>query len=247
MILTIDILSKCNLKCCYCYQKQKGTIHPKKINELVGFYKPRVLNIGGGEPFLHNGLAKIVNDNINKIDELNIATNATMIKDYSLLKHPKLVVQVSLPSLARKTYKKITGKDSLKEVLATIDELLGNNVNTTLNSAIVKYNLNEVENLLAYAMKKKIPICINPAHPTGSKQEWLLTNEGLINLRDILFLQKMTNNKLESILVNPLDCSSLKREYGFFSPCKVKNKVYISPNLQTHKCEFLQGGIENGQ
>ncbi len=244
MILTIDLFDDCNLKCIYCYQKQKGCIPVEKVNELVDYYSPRILNIGGGEPFMYDELNSLIKENVGKVKELNIATNATKINDYEILKNPGIVVQVSLPSLIEYNYEKITKKNKLDNVLLTINELIEEGVRTSINSVIVKNNFDEVGELISYAKDKELSICINPAHPINGGEGWLLSDEQVISLRDLLFSEKIVYESVESVLLHPLDCSNLKKKYSFFNYCKITSKVYISPNLKKYSCEFLKKSDE---
>ncbi len=131
--LRISLTKRCNLKCIYCYprrRKETRDANPlsreeiRKIAEessLLGISKIRLT---GGEPLLRKDVINIVKDIASNpgIKELCLTTNGILLKKYaSRLKKAGLTrVNVSLDTLQREIYKKITGKDKLNDVLMGI-------------------------------------------------------------------------------------------------------------------------------
>ena len=86
--------------------------------------------------------------------ESSLTTNGTLLEDFAYgLKEAGLRrVNVSLDSLDPETYKKITGTDRLRDVLAGIDAALDAGLTPIKLNMVVLEGVNdgEIENFLAY-------------------------------------------------------------------------------------------------
>lgn len=102
------VTSACNLNCKHCYQhfdKNKYSLSKKKIFEIVDFackHNTRILDLGGGEFFMHPDAYDILSYCFFKRLPVNIATNAINIKtDYfrQYIGTDLLTIQISLDGM----------------------------------------------------------------------------------------------------------------------------------------------------
>ena len=81
-------------------------------------------------------------------------------------------VNVSLDTLDREKFKKITGVDGLENVLKGLESAKKNNVRVKLNTVLMKSNLNEVEKLVEFASSLSFPIRFIELMPFSDKDLW---------------------------------------------------------------------------
>lgn len=168
----VAVNSACNLRCVYCHHEGEAVngcvcnnaASPLTKEELIEVLTTlqslgvRTVKLTGGEPTLRPDLAEIIRA-IPDGMEISLTTNGTRLKDCAAeLAEAGLVrVNVSLDSLKRDRYAKITGRDLLPEVLAGIDAALAAGltpikINTVLLPGI---NDDEVEDFLAFVRSRE--------------------------------------------------------------------------------------------
>src|SRR5512136_2794814 len=127
--LRISLTPACNLRCIYCHAE--GEVSPQRLipTEQIGEIMQIAREFGfksvkftGGEPILRPDILEIIGS-VPEGMESSITTNGTLLAGYaSDLKDAGLSrLNVSLDSLNRDTYRRVTGKDCLNQVLEGID------------------------------------------------------------------------------------------------------------------------------
>lgn len=134
--LRISITDRCNLRCTYCMPSDGiPLMNPDNIlryEELIRIIKicashgiTRV-RFTGGEPLVRKGVVDFIKNiaGIKGIEDLSLTTNGVLLKDYAMpLKNAGLNrVNVSLDSLKKDRFQKITRADNLEDVLKGLDE-----------------------------------------------------------------------------------------------------------------------------
>lgn len=78
----VDITSRCNLKCKYCYHKNTGEDKPLEeiIKDIEEHKDLAPFIITGGEPCLHKDIVEIVKK-ASEYGEVNISTNGTLLRN----------------------------------------------------------------------------------------------------------------------------------------------------------------------
>ncbi len=162
--LRISVTPECNLACVFCHKEgyyevlNRDRLKPSEIARIVKVCKELGLGkvkITGGEPLLRNDIGTI----LKKISELNVGflsltTNGVLLKRFleengSCGMHR---INVSLHTLNRKKYKKLMGKDHLKDVLSGIEKAIELGVTVELNTLVLRgINENEVFDIVEYA------------------------------------------------------------------------------------------------
>ncbi len=131
--LRISVTDHCNLNCIYC---SAGSVPHLPRSEILSYEEVQRLiqaaatigiskvRLTGGEPLLRPDLSKLVwmISQIEGIDDISLTTNGILLSKYAAeLKEAGLKrVNVSLDTLKRERFKRITGQDRLDEVLSGI-------------------------------------------------------------------------------------------------------------------------------
>ena len=136
------------------------------------------IRLTGGEPLLRNNVDHLVARiaKIPGIEDLAMTTNGFLFpENASALRHAGLRrVSFSLDSLDRDNFKKITGRDGLDSVLASIElaQQLGF-APVKVNAVVIRdINLHEIEALADLARKKNLSMRFIEFMPLDSARAW---------------------------------------------------------------------------
>jgi len=250
--ITIDINGYCNNECEMCYQDLDGS--ELSLDEIVSFVKGNlssdVVEIGGGEPFLHKDLLEIIAQIVDGGKRVHISTNATFIPKGLLDLREEVrnstTIQVSLFGGTREVYQKVTKKDFFDRVVKNASRLK-KRYKTVISSPIYQENFDTVPKILGIAYGLGIPIRINLTFPEGKgKDVELLKNEQINRLRSYLLIEKIKHGGMvDSPLLHENNCTALERAYGIEKKgvCPADcGKSYITPRREAYACEFLRNG-----
>ncbi len=132
--LRVSVTDHCNLSCVYC---SAGSVPHLPRSEILSYEEiQRVVQVAagmgitkirltGGEPLLRADLSKLVwmLSQIEDIDDISLTTNGILLSKYATeLKEAGLKrVNVSLDTLKKDRFKRITSKDELGKVLSGIE------------------------------------------------------------------------------------------------------------------------------
>jgi len=132
--LRISVTDHCNMSCVYC---SVGSVPLLPRSEILSYEEiERVVQVAatmginkvritGGEPLLRSDLSRLVGmlSQIEGIDDIALTSNGILLSKYAVeLKQAGLKrVNVSLDTLKRDGFKRITGRDKLGEVLSGIE------------------------------------------------------------------------------------------------------------------------------
>lgn len=186
--LRLAVTDRCNLRCQYCMPAHGIDIVDRK--ELLTFKEmyrlTRVLSelgvnkvrLTGGEPFVRKdfiGFLEMLDYN-DLLDEINITTNGVLIS-----KHIKRIEQLkvksinlSIDSLNRERFAKITRRDQFDEVYKTLEMLEDSSINLKLNIVVQSgINTDEIVDFVALTEHKNIDVRFieeMPFNGVGQKQ-----------------------------------------------------------------------------
>ncbi|MFC1708640.1 GTP 3',8-cyclase MoaA [Candidatus Omnitrophota bacterium] len=134
--LRLSVTDRCNLRCIYCIPED-GFVH-KPHGEILTFEEIiritkifvslgiRKIRLTGGEPLTRKGIIDLVKSlsQTEGLEDLCMTTNATLLSSYA--KELKTAgvksINISIDTLNREKFKKITGNDSLYSVLEGIEK-----------------------------------------------------------------------------------------------------------------------------
>lgn len=117
---TVELCDVCNLECAYCYREaspSRKIYLTKPIEFFSGLYEQgvRAVELSGGEPLLHPQIYDILEFACKTFDHVALLTNGVLLntKILDLVENfkKKFSLQVSVPSMKKERFQKITGKD----------------------------------------------------------------------------------------------------------------------------------------
>jgi cyclic pyranopterin phosphate synthase len=174
--LRISVTDRCNLRCAYCNPSGECDFIPheeiltfEEIERLVLLFAGcgiRKVRLTGGEPLVRRGIIQLVERlaGISGIEEVSLTTNGillpTMAADLKTAGAKR--VNISIDSMDRPTYERITGFDRLAVVLEGIHKAIEVGLSPVrINSVIVKgYNDNPVQIAALARMSLDLPVAV---------------------------------------------------------------------------------------
>lgn len=194
--LRLAVTDRCNLRCQYCMPAHGIDIVDRK--ELLTFKEmyriTRVLSelgvnkvrLTGGEPFVRKDFIKFLemlsfNDNL---EEINITTNGALISQHiSKLEELGInTINLSIDSLHRENFAKITRRDVFDEVYKTLEAIESSSLNLKLNTVVQPgVNTHELLDFIELTKYKAISVRFieeMPFNGTGqrdTKENWNYT------------------------------------------------------------------------
>jgi GTP 3',8-cyclase len=173
--LRISVTDRCNFACLFCMpDKDKASWIPQE--EMLSFDEiitvTRVLaslgieriRVTGGEPLLRRNLGSLISSllSLDGIRSIDMTTNGWDLERMAgtLRRSGLRGVTVSLHSLRRDRFAKISGADALPRVLRGIDKALDVGLGPVkINSVAIKdYNDDEILDLVDYARERNVPL-----------------------------------------------------------------------------------------
>jgi cyclic pyranopterin phosphate synthase len=185
--LRVSVTNKCNLRCIYCHPL--GDIEPienaeilslEELRRLVGLFVRcgvKKVRLTGGEPLLRNDIVELVKEFslIDGVEDLSLTTNGIFLESLAAeLKAAGLHrVNISIDSMDKRTYERMTGFDLLPEVIRGIHKAIDVGLSPVkINSVMVKgYNDSPKEIAALAAMSIRLPVTIRfvEYYPTDRK------------------------------------------------------------------------------
>ena len=256
--LRISITDKCNLRCLYCMPEKGNTfcsdekkLSNDEIQRIVNLSSKlgiRKVRLTGGEPLVMDGVVDLIKniDLIDGIEEIAITTNGILLDDKieALSKCGLKKVNISLDTLNKDKYFKITRGGNLSKVLSAIDKGIKLGIKIKLNTVIVE-GINDDEILDLIDLTKKIPVDVRfiELMPIGEGKKF----KGLSNENILKFITE-SNIEFEEIKRNshdgPAEYIKLKEalgRVGFISAmsncfCKDCNRMRITTDGYLKQC-----------
>lgn len=169
--LRISITEHCNLRCTYCMPEDGISLTPKlhlmTSDEIVSIAETFVnlgvtkIRLTGGEPLVRKE-AKSIILRLGKLGvNLSITTNGILVDNFiDTFKEAGIkTVNISIDSLVKDKFNKITRRDYFDVVQKNIDLLLHEKFNVKLNVVLVKsFNDNEILDFIALTKNKNIQV-----------------------------------------------------------------------------------------
>ena len=154
--LRISVIDRCNLRCVYCMPEEgiESIPHDEiltydeilRICEIVSELGIRKIKITGGEPLVRKDIVNLIRDikNIDKIEQVTLTTNGILL--HEMLDDAGIdAINISLDTLNKDNFKKITRRDGLEKVLMSIDKAYDLGIRVKINClAIRDFNFREI-------------------------------------------------------------------------------------------------------
>jgi len=188
--LRVSLTDRCNFRCFYCLPHGEPPIAPKEqmlsyeeidyVCEIFVSLGVEKIRLTGGEPMLRRDIETIIRKlsrlKTSGLQDLALTTNgyylperAQSLKDAGLDR-----VTISLDSLKRDIFKRMTGVDVLDKVLAGIAAAKAANLEPIkINAVIVRgHNEDEVADFAAFAREHDVKMRYIEFMPLDSGHEW---------------------------------------------------------------------------
>src|SRR5688572_20995613 len=170
--LRLAVTDRCNLRCFYCMPEEGIRYLPKK--ELLSFEEIERLvslmaamgitkvRLTGGEPFVRTDIMKLIHriKSIPGIQHIHLTTNGVLTAAHVReLKGLITSVNLSLDTLDRERFKKITYRDELDAVLETFHTLLQHSIPIKINAVVMDgKNTEDIHSLIE--LTKRYPVSV---------------------------------------------------------------------------------------
>ena len=176
--MRISITDRCNLRCKYCMPGDIETTDMAnlltyeeivQVTEAAAALGIRHIRLTGGEPLVRRGCVDLVRKikNVSRIETVGMTTNGVLLAEYAKsLKEAGLdSVNVSLDTLDKTEFQRLTGRDELKAVLAGIDAAKEVKIPVKINA--VNYQHLDWKSILDYTNTMQVPVRFIEMMPIG--------------------------------------------------------------------------------
>lgn len=215
----------------------------------------RKLRLTGGEPLLRRGLVELVDglSRIRGLEDLAMTTNGFLFPKLGrdLARSGLRRVTFSLDSLDRNNSKRITGRDGLEAVLASIRLARDLGLNPVKVNAVVIRGINdhEIEELAEFALRENFVMRFIEFMPLDSSRAWL--KEMVVPGREILErlkarfpLERIKGEHAET--ARRWQVAGSGAEFGIIAPvtepfCGHCNRLRLTADGKIRTCLFSLG------
>ncbi|MBR0411603.1 MAG: GTP 3',8-cyclase MoaA [Eubacterium sp.] len=180
--MRISITDKCNLRCRYCMPEGVEILPMTdllSLEEITAVCRQASrlgidrIKITGGEPLVRKGVVSLVKmvKELPEIRQVTMTTNGVLLKEYlPELKAAGLdAVNISLDTLNRETYQKITGKDHLNDVLASVEAAIDSGLRVKINTVLMRgVNDREWTDIVELAKNRPLDVRFIEMMPIGA-------------------------------------------------------------------------------
>lgn len=190
--LRLSVTDRCDLRCAYC-MPERMTFLPKKdvltLDEMhdmaLGFIARGItrIRLTGGEPLVRRDMIDLVqaigrrigaDDGNGHLEELTLTTNGTRLAEFAEPLRAAGVrrINVSLDTLDRAGFAKLTRRDSLPQVLEGLAAAKAAGLKVKLNTVALKgINEHEIADLVAWAHGQGFEATLIEVMPLGEVEE----------------------------------------------------------------------------
>lgn len=185
--LRLSVTDRCDLRCGYC-MPERMTFLPRAevltLEELhklaLGFIARGItkLRLTGGEPLVRRDMIELVTALGRKVgdglEELTLTTNGTRLAEFAepLAAAGVQRINVSLDTLDRAQFARLTRRDSLPQVLEGIAAAKAAGIKVKLNTVALKgVNEGELPDLIAWAHGEGFDLTLIEVMPLGEVEE----------------------------------------------------------------------------
>ncbi|MCE4064160.1 GTP 3',8-cyclase MoaA [Chryseobacterium gleum] len=169
--LRLAIVDRCNLRCTYCmpenglsWIKQNELMTDEEMLRICSVFTEMgvdKIRITGGEPFIRKNSIELI-QNISQLaglTDLSITTNGLLTGPYipQLKEYGIKSVNLSLDTLDKERFFKITRRNSFDKVMKTLDSLLQHDIKVKINTVVMEgENIDDIIPLVK--LTKDLPV-----------------------------------------------------------------------------------------
>ena len=262
--MRVSITDRCNLRCEYCMPDGVQLCNHQDIltyDEIISVCKEAVslgivkFKITGGEPLVRKNCATLIKKiyEIPGTEQVTLTTNGVLLKDQlEELKEAGLKsVNISLDTLDREKFIKITGFDHMNEVLESIKAAMDAGMKVKLNTVLHdKDYKKDFKQLIELAKKYPLDIRFIEMMPIGyGVDAYLVSNETLIKELEELYDELEPDYEVKgngpAVYYKIPD---FKGSIGFISAihgkfCRTCNRIRLTSTGEIKSCLCFDNGV----
>ncbi|MBI5643814.1 MAG: GTP 3',8-cyclase MoaA [Deltaproteobacteria bacterium] len=268
--LRISVTDRCNLRCVYCMPPEGiGLIESKEIlryEELLRIARIAVahgvtkIRVTGGEPLVRKGIIEFLAalSAMEGLEDLSLTTNGVLLKEFAKeLKGAGLKrVNVSLDSMKRDRFIKMTRGDNLAQVLEGLEEAhMAGLRPVKINMVVIKgFNEDEVLDFAFMSKSKPYHVRFIEYMPFNTQEGWqrdkCLTAKQLKEMIDAVEpLIPVTDTSGSAGPARRYKFKDAPGEVGFISPvsehfCGSCNRLRLTSDGKLRTCLFSDNEID---
>jgi len=256
----VSVTDRCDFRCTYCMSEdmeflpKKDVLSLEELDRLCNTFIDlgvKKLRITGGEPLVRKNIMQLFS-NLGKklghgLEELTLTTNGSQLHRYAkdLFDNGVKRINVSLDSLEKKKFKKITRVGDLEKVINGIMVAKKAGLKIKINAVALKgINDNEILNLVNWCGENKFALTFIEVMPMGEIGE--KRADQYMPLTEVKSLIQTKYSLTEDSLrtggpARYVHCHETDQKIGFITPhthnfCELCNRVRITCTGEMYMC-----------
>ena len=256
----VSVTDRCDFRCTYCMSEdmeflpKKDVLSLEELDRLCNAFIDlgvKKLRITGGEPLVRKNIMQLFS-NLGKklgqgLEELTLTTNGSQLDRYAkdLFDNGVRRINISLDSLEKKKFKKITRNGDLDKVINGIMVAKKAGLKIKINTVALKgINDNEILNLVNWCGENKFSLTFIEVMPMGEIGE--KRADQYMPLTEVKSLIQTKYSLTEDSLrtggpARYVHCHETDQKIGFITPhthnfCELCNRVRITCAGEMYMC-----------
>jgi len=258
--IRVSVTDRCDFRCTYCMSEdmeflpKKDVLSLEELDRLCNTFVDlgvKKVRITGGEPLVRKNIMQLFS-NLGKklgqgLEELTLTTNGSQLHRYAkdLFDSGVKRINVSLDSLEKNKFKKITRVGDLDKVINGIMAAKKTGLKIKINTVALKgINDNEILNLVNWCGENKFAITFIEVMPMGEIGE--KRSDQYMPLTEVKSLIQTKYSITEDSLrtggpARYVHCHETDQKIGFITPhthnfCELCNRVRITCTGEMYMC-----------
>ena len=256
----VSVTDRCDFRCTYCMSEdmdflpKKDVLSLEELDRLCNTFIDlgvKKLRITGGEPLVRKNIMQLFS-NLGKklgqgLEELTLTTNGSQLDRYAkdLFDNGVRRINISLDSLEKNKFKKITRNGDLDKVINGIMVAKKAGLKIKINTVALKeINDNEILNLVNWCGENKFSLTFIEVMPMGEIGE--KRSDQYMPLTEVKSLIQTKYSLTEDSLrtggpARYVHCHETDQKIGFITPhthnfCELCNRVRITCTGEMYMC-----------
>ena len=258
--IRVSVTDRCDFRCVYCMSEdmeflpKKDVLSLEELDRLCNTFIDlgvKKLRITGGEPLVRKNIMQLFSNLGNKIgqglEELTLTTNGSQLARYAkdLFDNGVKRINVSLDSLDKNKFKKITRIGDLDKVVKGIMAAKNAGLKIKINTVALKgINDNEILDLVNWCGENKFALTFIEVMPMGEIGEKRIDQYmPLTEVRSLIQTRySITDDPLKTGgPAKYVHCHETNQKIGFITPlthnfCETCNRVRITCTGKMYMC-----------
>ena len=258
--IRVSVTDRCDFRCVYCMSEdmeflpKKDVLSLEELDRLCNTFIDlgvKKLRITGGEPLVRKNIMQLFSNLGNKIgqglEELTLTTNGSQLARYAkdLFDNKVKRINVSLDSLDKNKFKKITRNSDFNKVVKGIMAAKNAGLKIKINTVALKgINDNEILDLVNWCGENKFALTFIEVMPMGEIGEKRI--DQYMPLTEVKSLIKTRYTITDDPLktggpAKYVHCHETDQKIGFITPlthnfCEACNRVRITCTGKMYMC-----------